>query len=340
MAVYIAKSFPAGAEKRDANEQEQQKMTNSNTPANDSDTSSVFGSPPEPIFSDSKHSLSTEMLQVSLSFLASQNEAAMTGTQRDDTRGAFKSGNPIIFLFELCKRFDLSSEVQYRAAELFQRFMHRHIVELRDHVRSTQATGSPISWSEVETRLKHQVPLRAVSCVQLASKLSSHYSIVSIGKAKRFLTASGYRYATSSIVQSEVRVLKTLCFQVHLPTPVEYLEGLLGALSHNNKTLPVKQLHGIALKVLDVSYICRNDIVGRRLEKMFSDEDKVSMIESNLMLLASAILATASYILDQSNFAVVVLELSHVTCLQSQDIVSYASILLDEITSDPQRSGN
>ena len=308
------------------------------TSTTDSDTSSVFGSPPEPIFTDSKHSLSTEMLQVSLSFLASQNEAAMSEAPPDDTRGAFKSGDPVLFVFELCKRFDLSSEVQYRAAELFQRFMQRHIVELREHVCGTQGTSSPISWSEVETRLKHQVPLRAVSCVQLASKLSSHYSIVSIGKAKRFLTASGYRYATASIVQSEVRVLKTLSFQVHLPTPVEYLEGLLGALSHNNKAVPVKQLHAVAFKVLDVSYVCRQSIVQRRLGKMFADDRKVMMVESNLMLLASAVLATASYILDQSNFALVVLELSHITCFQTQDIVSYASILLEEITSDQPES--
>ena len=300
----------------------------------DSDTSSVFGSPPEPIFSDSKHSISKEMLQASLSFLASQNETSMNQASPDETRGAFKSGDPVLFLFELCKRFELGAEVQYRAAELFQRFMNLHIVELRQHVLGTQGTSNPIKWSEVETRLKHQVPLRAVSCVQLASKLSSHYSIVSIGKAKRFLTASGYRYATASIVQSEVRVLKTLSFQVHHPTPLEFLEGLLGALSNNNKAVPVKQLHGVALKVLDVSYICRDSIVDRRLGRVFGDGRKLQMIESNLMLLASAVLATAAYVIDQTNFSLVVLELSHITCLQTQDIVSYASILLEEINSD------
>ena len=58
------------------------------------------------------------------------------------------------------------------------------------------------------------------------------------------------------------------------------------------------------------------------------------MVESNLMLLASAVLATASYVLDQANFALVVLELSHITSLPTQDVVSYASVLLEEITSD------
>ena len=300
----------------------------------DSDASSMFGSPPEPIFSESKHGLSPELLQESLKFLASRNEAAMNAPSPDKTQGIFKSGNPAMFLFELCRRFGLSPEVQYRAAELFQRFMEKHIEELHDHVQSTKATAGPISWDEVETRLKHQVPLRAVSCVQLASKLSSHYTIVSIGKARRYLTDAGYRYATSSIVQSEVRVLKTLGFQVHHPTPVEYLEGLLSALAHNNKSIPVKQLHGIAFKVLDVSYICRHSIVHDRLKKMFSDGKQAQAIQCNLMLLASAVLATAAYVRDQSMFGQVVLELSHVTCLENQDIVSYASVLLEEINSD------
>ena len=302
----------------------------------ESDISSVFGSPPEPIFNESKHGLCPELLQGALKFLASRNETAINAADSDKTQATFKSGNPVLFLFELCRRFELKSEVQYCAAELFQRFMENHIVELAEHVRGTQGSSSPISWSEVETRLKHQVPLRAVSCVQLASKLSSHYGIVSIGKAKRFLTACGYRYATASIVQSEVRVLKTLGFQVHHPTSVDYLEGLLGALAHNSKAMPVRQLHGVALKVLDVFYICRHNIVHNRLKKVFPNVKLAATVECNLMLLASAVLATAAYILDQTTFVQIITELSYISCIKSQDIIGYASVLLEEITSDTE----
>ena len=311
--------------------QKERKMA---TPA--SDVSSVFGSPPEPIFSESKHGLSFELLQDVLKFLTDRNEATMNRAHPDKTQAVFKSGNPVLFLFELCQRFQLKFEVQYCAAELFQRFMERHIVELSEHVLSTQGTNSPINWSEVETRLKHQVPLRAISCVQLASKLSSHYGIVSIGKAKRFLTACGYRYAAASIVQSEVRVLKTLNFQVYDPTPAEFVEGLLGVLAHNLKTIPVKQLHGVSLKVLDLFYICRHSIVQKRLKKVFPDVRNAAKVENNLMLLASAVLATVAYILDSNIFVQVTEELAHVSCIKTEDIVAYASALLEEINSDTE----
>lgn len=95
-----------------------------------------FGSPSEPIFTESKHTLSSDLLQDSLMLLASKNDSALSTIQesssersRDDCM-EFRSGYPILFLFELCKHFKLSPEVQYRAAELFHRFMISHIAEL------------------------------------------------------------------------------------------------------------------------------------------------------------------------------------------------------------------
>ena len=97
---------------------------------------SIFGSPSEPIYSDSKHSLSSDLLQDSLMLLASKNDSALSALQESSVAKSrdecmeFKSGHPILFLFELCKHFKLAPEVQYRAAELFHRFMISHIVEL------------------------------------------------------------------------------------------------------------------------------------------------------------------------------------------------------------------
>ena len=68
--------------------------------------------------------------------LASKNDSALSAISespaeksRDDCM-EFKSGYAILFLFELCKHFKLAPEVQYRAAELFHRFMISHIAEL------------------------------------------------------------------------------------------------------------------------------------------------------------------------------------------------------------------
>lgn len=101
-----------------------------------STSSSFFGSPTEPIYADHKNSLSADLLQDSLVLLASKNEQALSALQeserarRRDECMNFKSGNPILFLFELCRHFKLVPEVHYRAAELFHRFMMNHITEL------------------------------------------------------------------------------------------------------------------------------------------------------------------------------------------------------------------
>lgn len=107
-----------------------------NTVTPESASSSFFGSPSEPIYTENKHILSAELLQDALMLLASKNETALSAIQKSTMDKArekcmeFKSGYPILFLFELCKHFKLSPEVQYRATELFHRFMTNHIIEL------------------------------------------------------------------------------------------------------------------------------------------------------------------------------------------------------------------
>lgn len=102
----------------------------------ESTSSKFFGSPSEPIYTDSKHTLNADLLQDSLTLLSSKNDSVLSIIQestveknKDDCM-EFKSGSPILFLFELCRYFKLAPEVQYRAAELFHRFMISHIIEL------------------------------------------------------------------------------------------------------------------------------------------------------------------------------------------------------------------
>lgn len=296
--------------------------------------SGFFGTPPEPIFNESKNAFPPEMLQGALKQLAEKNEAAMAH-QEDESQGRFRTGNPALFIFELSRRFSMRPEVQYQALELFHRFMLGHIRELYVHVHESQKGSSPLQWKDVESRLQHQLPLRAVSCVQLASKLGSHYSIVSVGKAKNFLTACGYRYATSSIVQSEVRVLKTLEFKVHRSTPIEFLEAILETLGHNEPHTAVKQIHWVALKVLDVFFLARKQIF-EKLERVFGRGANMAAVEVDLMLLACAVIAAAAFVLDQSKSDAVIQHISGITCVTAQDILNFASVLLEEIMSEEE----
>ena len=91
---------------------------------------SVFGSPPEPIFNESKNGISKQLLLDALKFLTSKNDETVRGAVPDETRGCFKSGQPVQFIFELSRQFGLPTDVQYRAAEIFHQFMTSHILEL------------------------------------------------------------------------------------------------------------------------------------------------------------------------------------------------------------------
>ena len=55
--------------------------------------------------------------------------------------------------------------------------MAKHVCDLYDLIRSNSETNLQRNWKEVENRIKTQLPLRVMSCVQLASKLTSHYKV-------------------------------------------------------------------------------------------------------------------------------------------------------------------
>ena len=57
------------------------------------------------------------------------------------------------------------------------RFMSIHITELHEIVKNSSSKEKQLDWGSVEDRIKDQIPLRAVTCIQLASKLVSHYKV-------------------------------------------------------------------------------------------------------------------------------------------------------------------
>ena len=56
--------------------------------------------------------------------------------------------------------------------------MTKHINELYEIVQRSSSKEKQLGWSSVESRITDQVPLRAVTCVQIASKLVSNYKVI------------------------------------------------------------------------------------------------------------------------------------------------------------------
>jgi hypothetical protein len=56
--------------------------------------------------------------------------------------------------------------------------MMKHIRSLYQFIQTSSAVDKLLKdWNDVEARIKVQMPLRLLSCVQLASKLSSHRKV-------------------------------------------------------------------------------------------------------------------------------------------------------------------
>ena len=108
--------------------------------------------------------------------------------------------------------------------------MRAHVSSLLHHVHRSCKPDRDRNWEAVEERLKSQLPLRILSCVQLGSKLCSHYKALTPGRVKDFLSSEGHLYSNNAILQSEIRVLNTLSFSVQVTSPLVYIETLLETL--------------------------------------------------------------------------------------------------------------
>ena len=77
--------------------------------------------------------------------------------------------------------------------------MTKHINELYEIVQRSSSKEKQLDWSSVESRITDQVPLRAVTCVQIASKLISNYKVIQDFLMRLNLQKQGENYRSSSL---------------------------------------------------------------------------------------------------------------------------------------------
>ncbi|XP_064641984.1 cyclin N-terminal domain-containing protein 1-like [Lineus longissimus] len=309
----------------------------------------IFGTPPEPIFNEQTCSLPLDLLEDSFCILAEENKGAMRSTCHK--QGFFKNSTSAEFVFLTCDKFRLRPETKYLAVELFDRFMVQHIQDLYQCVKKSKSKTKSKDWAAIQERIRKQITLRIVSCCQLASKLTSHYKVnlfqvITPHKARVFLTNAGHRYYEDSILQSELRILKTLEYRVAIRTPIVYLETILeimGGIAGSD--CEVKIIHGISLKVLDMFYLRRQKMYSQLYQmatgsSVMSGQDRLNFVavENDFMLLAVAVIAASSYIIDQQDSDKVIKQLVKITKIPQDDILDFAAILVQDIISEEART--
>ncbi|XP_067397499.1 cyclin N-terminal domain-containing protein 1 isoform X2 [Emydura macquarii macquarii] len=287
---------------------------------------------PEPVFGV----VAPEIIEDTLIYLATENERYLN--ELSDQAGCFKETQIVEFVFLLCEKWCLDQSARYQAIEIFERFMIKHVEEIYSSTREARTNneqGKGNSWGTLKAQMCDTLVLRLVSCIQLASKLSFHYKLINNNTVLKFLQSLDYSYTKQELVESELAILKVLCFQINVPTPFAYVELLLEVLGHNGCLLPMKQLHKMCMQLLDVIYLMRNIIYDTLLKTSIENSTpselqiaKFLSVKEDFMLLAVGVISTSAFILNPEYWNQVVQHLNCITGITTQSILEFSYAIL------------
>ncbi|KAJ6660533.1 hypothetical protein lerEdw1_017530 [Lerista edwardsae] len=250
----------------------------------------------EPVFG----AMAAGIIQDALLHMARENEQYLS--DRCDEAGCFKETQIVEFVFLVSEKWSLTESARYQAIEIFERFM---LTLTEEFSNSTRAKGEDSSWVLLKEQIEGTYVLRLVSCIQLASKLSFHYSIVNNNMVLKFLQSLGFSYTTEELLESELAILKALRFQINVPTPFAYVEMLLEVLGYNGYLLPTKQLHEMCRHLLCLTYLLRSSVYDTLLKSSIDNPSPTELqlakfvtVKEDLMLLAVGVVGASSFLLD------------------------------------------
>ncbi|XP_069490273.1 cyclin N-terminal domain-containing protein 1 [Ambystoma mexicanum] len=281
--------------------------------------------------------VSTDILEDILLDLAKQNEQYLKDLS--EHAGCFKEPKIVEFVFLLAELWGIDDSARYQAVEILDRYMIINTEEKYKNSitpREGNERAEVDSWSIIKTQLCETFVLRLVSCVQIASKLAFHCNMINNNTALKFMQSLGYSYKKEELLQSELTVLKALQFQMNVCSPFSFVEMLLEVLGHNGCLLPMKNLHAICLKILDLVYLLRNSIYETLLRRAVDgsspntqQRDTFLYVKEDVMLLAVGIIAASAFILNYECWTQVLEQLSSITGIAVESIGEFSTVILN-----------
>ncbi|XP_072795389.1 cyclin N-terminal domain-containing protein 1 isoform X3 [Vicugna pacos] len=266
--------------------------------------------------------VATETIEDALLHLAQQNEQAVQ--EAASRMGSFRETRIVEFVFLLSEQWCLEKSVGYQAVEILERFMVKQAENIcRQAAIQLRDKTEPQNWRALKEQLFNKFILRLVSCVQLASKLSFHYK------------ALGYLHTKEELLESELDVLKSLNFQINLPTPLAYVEMLLEVLGYNGCLVPVTRLHATCLTLLDLVYLLHEPVYESLLRASIENStpsqlqgEKFVSVKEDFMLLAVGIIAASAFIQNHECWSQVVGHLQSITGIAVESIAEFSYAIL------------
>jgi len=216
--------------------------------------------------------------------------------------------------FKIAEYLELEPNVKYMAIQLYDRFMYKHFWE----IYKTEIANdlSEVSWLQVCERTSNQTKLNLMSCFQLACKMDSHSCVLGI---------------------SQIKVFRTVDFQMPLYTPLNCIEILLAATGLGEMPNTIN----ISIDLLDLAYLKYDKLHSQfRLRCMHKDSvrknrehvtRKLISLKSNVLFLSAAIVYCATFFLcletSVSEERILVAKLAELSNTADTDISNMANIL-------------
>merc|ERR1711872_626824 len=120
-------------------------------------------------------------------------------------RYAFRTEAMVELVFCYCRAFGFDAQTRILALEIFDHFFPKYLEETRSKCEETNQC-----WDSIFANIMKQIPLRILSCIQLASKLHGNKNRVQPEQILALLSHGKDTYRLETVVISEIRVFKTL----------------------------------------------------------------------------------------------------------------------------------
>ncbi|XP_034946025.1 cyclin N-terminal domain-containing protein 1-like isoform X2 [Chelonus insularis] len=167
-------------------------------------------------------------------------------------------------VFTLAEYFNLHPRTKYLSLYLFDKYMCNKFWEIYKKYEN-DAENNTHNWNQVTDKFSNEIKLRLMSCIQLASKVDSHYKHLGIAQIIAGLQLMSpennekVEYSPNTIFKSEIKVFKTLNYRIPSITPLDCLEVLLVALGLRD--LP--KFYESTISILDLTFLQHQNLYGQ-----------------------------------------------------------------------------
>ncbi|CAJ0607072.1 unnamed protein product [Cylicocyclus nassatus] len=264
--------------------------------------------------------------------LALENSDRIMKSHEHDT--IYLTLESVQYIFTVCIRLRLPSDIRYLAVLIFSRFMRVHteqVIEFLDGMKMSDKRRFR-EWERVEANLSRQTTLRMLSSIQIASKALSYHDSLSSKQVCSCLRSLGFAYTQRAALKSELRILKTL--EYRLPrSPLVYPETFLKSLVQRWSDVDFKVLWEHVLMFLDVVFlhheqvyqvVLKSAMLENGLTPSFSRAD-IERVKADWMLLGGGtITAAAQCVLSIDQTKEVAAHLAKLSGTPYEDILQLA----------------